>query len=131
MPMQVEDAVEASLVKEVDCIRDYQHKMKLLVEVMVKQVDSNCQAQKLLVTDIRNKVGGGFRIRILHEKISHDQKISANIDGICEKLTNKSGELESHSRIQNLLVNKSVPESWNRDSQNNVQISRNARSVDI
>ena len=60
-----------------------------------------------------------------------EQKISANIDGICEKLTNKSGELESHSRIQNLLVNKSVPESWNRDSQNNVQISRNARSVDI
>ena len=60
MPMQVEDAVEASLVKEVDCIRDYQHKMKLLVEVMVKQVDSNCQAQKLLVTDIRNKVGGGI-----------------------------------------------------------------------
>ena len=117
-------------MKEVDCIRDYQHKMKLLVEVMVKQVDSNCQAQKLLVTDIRNKVGG-FRIRVLHEKISHDQKISANIDGICEKLTNKSGELESHSRIQNLLVNKSVPESWNRDSQNNVQISRNARSVDI
>ena len=47
------------MVKEVDCIRDYQHKMKLLVEVMVKQVDSNCQAQKLLVTDIRNKVGGG------------------------------------------------------------------------
>ena len=45
-----------------------------------------------------------------------EQKISANIDGICEKLTNKSGELESHSRIQNLLVNKSVPESWNRDS---------------
>ena len=69
MPMQVEDAVEASLVKEVDCIRDYQHKMKLLVEVMVKQVDSNCQAQKLLVTDIRNKVGGGFRIWIQHEKI--------------------------------------------------------------
>ena len=50
------------------------------------------------------------------------------IDGICEKLKNESGELESHSRIQNILVNKSVPESWNRDSQNNVQVSRNSRS---
>ena len=50
-----------------------------------------------------------------------------SIDNICERLNNKSLELDSHSRIQNILVNNSVPGSWNRDSQNNVQVSRNAR----
>lgn len=53
--------------------------------------------------------------------------MSLSIDNICERLNNKSEELESHSRIQNILVNKSVPESWNRDSKDNVQLSRNSR----
>ena len=53
--------------------------------------------------------------------------MSLSIDNICERLNNKSVELNSHSRIQNLLVNKSVPESWNRDSKDNVQQSRNSR----
>ena len=45
-----------SLVKEVDCIRDYQTKMKLLIESMVKQVETNMVSQRQLNTDIRNKV---------------------------------------------------------------------------
>ena len=53
---KIEDEVETSLVKEVDCIRDYQQRMKLLVELMIKQVETNNKAQKQLVTDIRNKV---------------------------------------------------------------------------
>ena len=121
---KVEDEVEVGLVKEVDCIREYQQRMKLLIELIIKQLDSNHSAQKQLNTDIRNKVVDH------HNWITaqtYFQKISVRIDGICEKLNNASGELESHSRIQNILVNKSVPESWNRDSQNNVQVSRNSR----
>ena len=53
---KIEDEVEISLVKEVDCIREYQQRMKLLVELMIKQEETNNQAQKQLVTDIRNKV---------------------------------------------------------------------------
>ena len=52
----VEDEVEAALVKEVDAIRDYQSRMKMLVELMVKQLDANNAAQKQLMTDLRNKV---------------------------------------------------------------------------
>ena len=55
------------------------------------------------------------------------QRVSDKIDSICEQLNNKSGELESHSRIQNILVNKSVPDSWNRDTRDIVQVSRNSR----
>lgn len=54
---KVEDEVEIGLVKEVDCIRDYQQRMKLLIELMVKQLDTNNSAQKQLNMDIRNKVG--------------------------------------------------------------------------
>ena len=79
---------------------------------------------KQLNTDIRNKVVDHHNWQTAQ---TYFQKISVRIDGICEKLNNDSGELESHSRIQNILVNKSVPESWNRDSQNNVQVSRNSR----
>ena len=53
---KVEDEVEVALVKEVDCIRDYQQRMKLLIELIIKQLDSNLSAQKQLNTDIRNKV---------------------------------------------------------------------------
>ena len=53
---KVEDEVEISLVKEVDCIREYQQRMKLLIELIIKQLDSNLSAQKQLNTDIRNKV---------------------------------------------------------------------------
>ena len=48
--------MEVALVKEVDCIRDYQQRMKLLIELIIKQLDSNLSAQKQLNTDIRNKV---------------------------------------------------------------------------
>lgn len=114
------------LVKEVDCIRDYQQRMKLLIELIIKQLDANFSAQKQLNTDIRNKVLFQNNWKTSHS-VTFFQKISVRIDGICEKLNNNSGELESHSRIQNILVNKSVPESWNRDSQTNVQLSRNSR----
>lgn len=52
----VNDVVEEHLSKEVDCIRDYQQKMKTLVELIVKQMEANTLAQKTLTTDIRNKV---------------------------------------------------------------------------
>ena len=123
---KVEDEVEVGLVKEVDCIREYQQRMKLLIELIIKQLDSNLSAQKQLNTDIRNKVVDHHHHNWKTAQ-TYFQKISVRIDGICEKLNNDSGELESHSRIQNILVNKSVPESWNRDSQNNVQVSRNSR----
>ena len=48
--------MEVGLVKEVDCIREYQQKMKLLIELIIKQLDANLSAQKQLNTDIRNKV---------------------------------------------------------------------------
>ena len=107
--------MEVGLVKEVDCIREYQQKMKLLIELIIKQLDANLSAQKQLSTDIRNKVLDQHNWHKTTKR-KYFQKISVRIDGICEKLNNESGELESHSRIQNILVNKSVPESWNRDS---------------
>ena len=53
---KVEDEVETALVKEVDCIRDYQQKMKMLIELMVKQVEANNSAQKKIMVDLKNKV---------------------------------------------------------------------------
>ena len=52
----IQDDVEDQLTKEVDCIRDYQQRMKLLVELIIKQFEANKLAQKKLNTDIRNKV---------------------------------------------------------------------------
>ena len=106
---KIEDGVEELLIKEVNAIREYQQRMKLLIEEMLKQVEANTKAQKNLMTDMKHK------------------KAAVNIDTICNKLNNHSGDLENHSRIQNILVNKSVPQSWNRDSQLNVQLSRNCR----
>ena len=106
---KIEDGVEEFLVKEVNSIREYQQRMKLLIEQMVIQVEANNKSQKNLMTDMKNK------------------KVALNIDTICNKLSNRSADLENHSRIQNILVNKSVPQSWNRDSQLNVQLSRNSR----
>ena len=97
------------MLKEVNAIREYQQRMKLLIEEMLKQIEANTKAQKTLTTDTKHK------------------KAALSIDTICKKLNNRSGELENHSRIQNILVNKSVPQSWNRDSQLNVQVSRNCR----
>ena len=53
---KIRDQVEEHLIKETDCIRDYQQRMKLLIEMMIKQVEANKLAQKTLSTDIRNKV---------------------------------------------------------------------------
>ena len=106
---KIEDGVENMLTKEVSAIREYQQRMKLLIEEMLKQIEANNKAQKNLTTDMKHK------------------KSALNIDKICNKLNNRSGDLENHSRIQNILVNKSVPQSWNRDSQLNVQVSRNCR----
>ena len=53
---KIQDQVEEQLYKETDCIRDYQQRMKLLIEMMIKQMDSNKMAQKTLSTDMRNKV---------------------------------------------------------------------------
>ena len=53
----VADMVEEQLTKEVDCIREYQQRMKLLVELITKQMEANRLAQKTLASDIRNKVG--------------------------------------------------------------------------
>ena len=52
----VVDLVEEQLTKEVDCIREYQQRMKLLVELMTKQMEANRLVQKTLTSDIRNKV---------------------------------------------------------------------------
>ena len=57
---KVEDEVETALVKEVDCIRDYQQKMKMLIELMVKQVEANNSAQKKIMVDLKNKVKETF-----------------------------------------------------------------------
>ena len=59
---KVEDEVETALVKEVDCIRDYQQKMKMLIELMVKQVEANNSAQKKIMVDIKNKVKETFSL---------------------------------------------------------------------
>ena len=53
---KIEDEVELAMVREVDCITDYQQRMKMLIETMIKQVDANIKAQKKLDTDIKNKV---------------------------------------------------------------------------
>ena len=53
---KISDQVEEHLSKETDCIRDYQQRMKLLVEMMIKQMEANKMAQKTLNTDMRNKV---------------------------------------------------------------------------
>ena len=52
----IQDDVEDKLTNEVDCIRDYQQRMKLLIELIIKQLETNKLAQKTLTTDIRNKV---------------------------------------------------------------------------
>ena len=57
---KVEDEVETALEKEVDCIRDYQQKMKMLIELMVKQVEANNSAQKKIMVDLKNKVKETF-----------------------------------------------------------------------
>ena len=106
---KIDDGVEIHLEKEISAIRDYQQRMKLLIEEMLKQIEANNKAHKNLMTDIKHK------------------KAAITIDGVCNKLNNKSNELEKHSRIQHILVNKSVPQSWNRDSQLNLQLSRNCR----
>ena len=53
---KIRDQVEEQLTKETDAIRDYQQRMKLLIELMVKQMEANKLAQKTLSTDMRNKV---------------------------------------------------------------------------
>eukprot|EP00090_Calanus_glacialis_P021965 TRINITY_DN33883_c0_g1_i1.p1 TRINITY_DN33883_c0_g1~~TRINITY_DN33883_c0_g1_i1.p1 ORF type:complete len:425 (-),score=140.81 TRINITY_DN33883_c0_g1_i1:132-1406(-) len=108
---QVKDMVDSNLKKENDNIRKYQQLMKVLIEKVEKQIESNKDAQNALSKDLEMK----------------DEAFG--IDQACFVTHNNSSELSLHSGIERVEQAASVPQSWQEYSQSNIRLSKAARET--
>jgi len=107
----VHDAVEKELIKEVDTIKRCQEEMRRLIQDANNQVASDRAAQHELELD------------------SQDKFIAMNLDGVCHQLHNTSRGIAYHSSAQRINNTVSVPESWARFSNDNIQRSQSERAA--
>jgi len=107
----VHDDVEKQLIREVDTIKRCQEEMRKLIQDSNNQLSLNRAAQHEL------------------EKDSQDKFSALNLDGTCHQLRNTSRGLAYHDGVQRVDNTCSVPESWARFSNNNIQRSQSERAA--
>jgi len=107
----VHDNPEKELIKEVDIIKRCQEKMRNTVERANVQLGLNRAAQHEL------------------EKDEGDKFVALNLDGTCHQLRNNSRGLAYHNGVDRVDNTVSVPESWAKFSNDNIQRSQSERAA--
>lgn len=107
----VHDHVERELIKEVDIIKRCQEEMRKLIHDANNQLSLNRAAQHEL------------------EKDSGDKFSALNLDSNCHQMRNTSRGLAYHDGVERVDPTTSVPESWARFSNNNIQRSQSERAA--
>jgi len=107
----VHDAPERELIKEVDVIKRCQERMRNTIEKANVQLGLNRAAQHELEKDSSDKFG------------------AQNLDENCHGLRNSSRGIAYHNGVHRVDNTVSVPETWARFSNNNVQRSQSERAA--
>ncbi|KAH9504014.1 Tektin-3 [Bulinus truncatus] len=107
----VHDNPEKALIKEVDVIKRCQDKMRGLVDKANVQLSLNRASQHEL------------------EKDSIDKFVAEHLDTACHNLRNTSRGLAYHDGVQRIDNSISVPETWAKFSNNNIQRSQAERAA--
>lgn len=108
---QVKDAVEKNLKKEVENIKKYQVRMKILLEKVDRQLNDNLDRKAKLDKDTSLK----------------DEAFL--IDQTCFSLHNSAGDITLHCGIERVEQSESVPISWQENSQTHLRDSIKSREV--
>ncbi|CAH1794446.1 unnamed protein product [Owenia fusiformis] len=107
----VHDNVEQELIREVDVIKRCQEKMRQTIEKANMQIALDRAAQHEL------------------EKDQSDKHRALNLDNTCHQLRNTSRGLAYHDGIQRTDNTVSVPETWAKFSNDNIQRSQSERGA--
>jgi len=107
----VHDNPEKELIREVDIIKRCQEKMRNTIERANVQLGLNRAAQHEL------------------ERDSADKFVAQNLDENCHSLRNTSRGISFHDGVQRVDRTVSVPESWAKFSNDNIQRSQSERAA--
>lgn len=107
----VHDNVEKELIKEVDNIKRCQEEMRRMIQDSSNQLSLNRAAQHEL------------------EKDSADKFSALNLDNTCHQLRNTSRGIAYQDGIERVDNTSSVPETWSKFSNNNIQRSQAERAA--
>lgn len=107
----VHDAPEKELIKEVDIIKRCQEKMRNTIDRANVQLGLNRAAQHEL------------------ERDASDKFIAENLDTTCHGLRNASRGIAYHDGVHRIDNTLSVPETWAKYSNNNIQRSQSERAA--
>lgn len=107
----VHDNPEKALIKEVDVIKRCQERMRNTVDKANVQLSLNRAAQHEL------------------EKDASDKFVAEQLDTACHGLRNTSRGLAYHDGVHRIDNTVSVPETWARYSNNNIQRSQAERAA--
>jgi len=107
----VHDNVERELIKEVDNIKRCQEEMRRLIQDTNNQLSLDRAAQHEL------------------EKDSADKFSALNLDSTCHQLRNTSRGIAYHDGIERVDPTSSVPETWAKFSNDNIQRSQSERAA--
>lgn len=107
----VHDKVEKDLIQEVESIKGCQERMRCSLDAANSQLTSNRAAQHELDRDINDKL------------------IAHRIDDKCHYLRNTSDGISYFHGVENIDTTVSVPESWDKFTDNNILHSQNERAA--
>ncbi|KAK0049209.1 tektin-3 [Biomphalaria glabrata] len=107
----VHDNPEKALIREVDVIKRCQDKMRGLVDKANVQLSLNRASQHEL------------------EKDSIDKFVAEHLDNACHGMRNTSRGLAYHDGVHRIDNSLSVPETWAKFSNNNIQRSQAERAA--
>jgi len=107
----VHDNVEKELIKEVDTIKRCQEEMRRLIQDSNNQIAMDRAAQHELEKDQRDKNG------------------ALRLDSTCHELRNSSRGIAFQDGVERVDNSLSVPETWARFSNDNIQKSQSERSA--
>lgn len=107
----VHDNVEKELIREVDNIKRCQEEMRKLIQDTNNQLSLDRAAQHEL------------------EKDTRDKESAFHLDSNCHSLRNTSRGINYHDGIERVDNTHSVPESWAKFSNDNVQRSQSERAA--
>lgn len=106
----VHDDVERELIREVDTIKRCQEEMRKLIQDSNNQLSLDRAAQHELEKDNADKFSAG------------------NLDTQCHQLRNTSRGIAYHDGIERVDNTASVPDSWAKFSNDNIQRSQSERA---
>ncbi|GCC27285.1 hypothetical protein chiPu_0005709 [Chiloscyllium punctatum] len=109
----VHDDVEKQLLKEVECIKSCQERMRRYLNKSITQLASNRETQHELEQDIS------------------DKNTAYRIDGKCYQLRNTSDGIGYYRGIDRVDATISVPESWAKFTDNNILRSQSERAASV